>query len=206
MTNAYLSLELGRLSQEVKSLRRRNVCTVVLCLALAALLLFDISQAIPVSAQTQPLDRISARRIDIVDANGKRVGYLGEDEGAAGLILLHENGETAISLLNSAPTGPLLGLMSSDRNVKVILRVARARGKENVSGIVVSDQNSKMAWAVRHDPELGLLEMMKDSAGIVRAATVVNSRGEFKYHVQKSALEQVGEVLNWAGTLRSLTQ
>ncbi len=150
---------------------------------------------------------LGAGQIEIANERGQVAAIMGLHNGDPVIGLHDRSGRPRVSLgIRNQEKSAGLVIASEDPKVQLSLFTGTNGSGRNISGMGILDRNSRMGWAVRHDTQLGLMERMKDSSGTIRAASHVSHNGDFKYHVQKSALEEIGEVITWVGALRSLIQ
>lgn len=194
--------EIQTLQQQVRRMKR----LMSIALGIAAIALVNTVTIAwrpqPVAAQSGVVtfDKIRAREIEFLSPSGKRVRTLTVEGGEAMDAFFDERGNPRIMMRGNRGIA-----IRTSANPNVVALIGSA-GETGITAIGLADEASRAGWAIRHSPQHGMIQMMKDGSGTIRMAAHVDSAGQFRFHVQKSALEQVGEVIDWAARLGALAR
>jgi len=174
---------------------------------------FILGAAAPLSSTLSPRvvgDTIEARAILIKDPNGKIVAFLGSDRPEAGMLGFVDRstqGDLPITIGYTPEHGAALLVTSRTRQGHfAVLAPSSGRPGDYEVGMVVSDRTSNMAWGVRQSAKGGIAELLKDRAGSIRSAAFVDPTGGFRAYVEKSAFQQITDLISWGALFRDLTR
>jgi hypothetical protein len=177
--------------------------------SIAVTALVAISRPGDADEQTATLKVLRVTEIHLVNPQGRVMRFMSAAPNGVidGFYDHHQNKRLALGVMDGTAS---VFVMSADGKSRVALisgpDPAVPTNPAGYTSIGLQDTSTQAGWAVRQSPGTGLIEFMKDTSGTIRTAALVDGQGNFKYHVQKSALEQVGDILTWAGAVRSLTR